>query len=108
MQFLDSNSSPTNVIFIATTNHIERLDSALLREGRFDLKVEVKPLSRPEAELFGKSFDLSEDMVTDILNTIDSESTERGMYNQSRLQARLLACIENKSYKESVKLHCEE
>lgn len=108
LQFLDSNSSPTNVIFIATTNHIERLDSALLREGRFDLKVEVKPLSRPEAELFGKSFDLSEDMVTDILNTIDSESTERGMYNQSRLQARLLACIENKSYEESVKLHCEE
>ena len=108
LQFLDSNSSPTNVIFIATTNHIERLDSALLREGRFDLKVEVKPLSRPEAELFGKSFDLSEDIVTDTLNTMDSESTEKGVYNQSRLQARLLACIENKSYEESVKLHCEE
>ena len=108
LQFLDSNSSPTNVIFIATTNHIERLDSALLREGRFDLKVEVKPLSRPEAELFGKSFDLSKDTVTDILNTMDSESTEKGVYNQSRLQARLLACIENKSYEESVKLHCEE
>jgi len=105
---LDSNSSPTNVIFIATTNHIERLDDALLREGRFDLKVEVKSLARPEAGLFGKSFDLSEDVVTDILNTMDAESEDKGTYNQSKLQARLLACIENKSYEESVKLHCEE
>lgn len=107
LQFLDSNSSPTNVIFIATTNHIERLDAALLREGRFDLKVEVKSLSRPEAELFGKSFDLSETVVTKILDIMDSESNAYGCYNQSKLQARLLACIENKSYEESVKLHCE-
>lgn len=107
LQFLDSNSSPTNVIFIATTNHIERLDEALLREGRFDLKVEVKSLSRPEAELFGKSFDLTDDIVNNILNTMDSESNVCGCYNQSKLQARLLACIENKSYEESIKLHCE-
>jgi len=108
LQFLDSNSSPTNVIFIATTNHIERLDDALLREGRFDLKVEVKALARKEAELFGKSFELSAEVVTNILDTMDTESKEPGNYNQSKLQARLLACIENKSYEESVKLHCEE
>ena len=108
LQFLDSNSSPTNVIFIATTNHIERLDAALLREGRFDLKVEVQPLKRKEAELFGKSFELSDDVVKNILDTMDTESDDKGVYNQSKLQARLLACIENKSYEESVKLHCEE
>ena len=108
LQFLDSNSSPTNVIFVATTNHIERLDEALLREGRFDLKVEVKSLLRPEAELFGKSFELTDDVVNSILNTMDNEATESDSYNQSKLQARLLACIENKSYEESVKLHCEE
>lgn len=107
LQFLDSNSSPTNVIFVATTNHIERLDEALLREGRFDLKVEVKSLLRPEAELFGKSFELTDDIVDNILTTMDGEATESGSYNQSKLQARLLACIENKSYEESVKLHCE-
>ena len=111
LQFLDSNSSPTNVIFIATTNHIERLDEALLREGRFDLKVEVQPLKRNEAVLFGKSFELSDDVIERILDTMDSESDSKGykgVYNQSKLQARLLACIENKSYEESVKLHCEE
>ena len=39
LQFLDSNSSPNNVIFIATTNHIEKLDAAIVREGRFDCKI---------------------------------------------------------------------
>ena len=109
LQFLDSNSSPTNVIFIATTNHIERLDAALLREGRFDLKVDIKPLERTEALLFGKSFDLSEKVVTDILDTMDVEqhSTKNSTYNQAKLQARLLARVENRSYEDSVKLHCE-
>ena len=73
LQFLDSNSSPTNVIFVATTNHIDRLDDALLREGRFDLKVEVQPLGREEALLFGKSFELSEETINTILNTMDAE-----------------------------------
>lgn len=111
LQFLDSNSSPTNVIFVATTNHIERLDAALLREGRFDLKVEVQPLKRKEAVMFGKSFELADDVIEHILDTMDDESDSKGfkgIYNQSKLQARLLACIENKSYEESVKLHCEE
>ena len=30
-------------IIIATTNYIDRIDSALMREGRFDLKIELKP-----------------------------------------------------------------
>ena len=28
-------------VLVATTNHIEKLDAALIREGRFDLKIEV-------------------------------------------------------------------
>jgi len=38
LQILDGALSPTNVVFIATTNYIEKLDSAFLREGRFDYK----------------------------------------------------------------------
>ena len=110
LQFLDSNTSPTNVIFVATTNHIERLDDALLREGRFDLKVEVKPLERDEAFLFGKSFGLSDTTVSEILDIMDDEAKAgtKGTYNQSKLQARLLSRIENRSYDQSAKLHCEE
>ena len=29
LQFLDSTSSPTNVVFVATTNHVEKLDDAI-------------------------------------------------------------------------------
>ena len=41
LNFLDGLSSPSDCIFIATTNHIELLDEALIRPGRFDLKFEV-------------------------------------------------------------------
>ena len=52
LQFLDSNTSPTDVIFIATTNHIERLDKAITREGRFDLKINVKGLLKNDVKKF--------------------------------------------------------
>ena len=98
LQFLDSNTSPTNVIFIATTNHIERLDDALLRDGRFDLKVEVKPLNRHEAILYGESFGLSKEVMNEILKDISSElNKHEGCFNQSKLQTRILGRIENKS-----------
>lgn len=110
LQFLDSNTSPTNVIFIATTNHIERLDDALLREGRFDLKIKVEPLNKLQAFEFGKSFMLDDDTIEELLDKIDNTSTEEriGVYNQSKLQAMFLSKIENKSLEDSMKLHCEE
>lgn len=33
----------TRVILVAATNHMDRLDSAGVREGRFDFKVEIRP-----------------------------------------------------------------
>lgn len=97
LQFLDSNTSPTNVIFIATTNHIERLDEALLREGRFDLKVEIKALKEEECYEFGISFGLTKDQISEILSDIRKEFPERTLINQSLLQARILGKIENRS-----------
>lgn len=49
LQLLDGYLSFSNTIIIATTNHIDRLDPALIREGRFDLKIEISGLSRKEA-----------------------------------------------------------
>lgn len=39
------------VILVAATNHMDRLDAAAVREGRFDFKVEITP---PDAEARGK------------------------------------------------------
>lgn len=41
LNYIDGVLSPNNCIFIATTNYIERIDSALIREGRFDFKIEI-------------------------------------------------------------------
>lgn len=82
LQFLDSNTSPDDVIFIATTNHKERLDEALLRDGRFDLKLEIKPLSKPDVIYsFAKSFGVNKHNVDNVLDVYSGNK-----YNQSYLQ----------------------
>lgn len=42
---IDGINSPDGGIIVATTNHIEQLDPALLRKGRFDDTIEIKPLT---------------------------------------------------------------
>ena len=69
LQFLDSNSSPNDVIFIATTNHLERLDDALIREGRFDLKLEVDEIVKEDVTRFIETFDLDASMTDEIIDT---------------------------------------
>ena len=39
---IDGIGAPRNTIFIFTTNHVEKLDSALIRPGRIDLSLEIK------------------------------------------------------------------
>ena len=67
LQFLDSNSSPDDVIFIATTNHLDRLDEALIREGRFDLKLEVDEITREDVTRFIETFDLPGSLTEEII-----------------------------------------
>jgi len=96
LQFLDSNSSPNNVIFIATTNYRDRLDKALLRAGRFDLQIEVKGLKYDDVYNMIKSFGLDKAYVDKICNEYNSETGEEGMehlFNQSRLQNLIIKYI---------------
>ena len=84
LQFLDSNSSPNNVIFIATTNHVERLDEALIRDGRFDLKVEIKALEEKDIPRFMKVLDYN-GSAKEIVEEYGTPNKD-GLYNQSKLQ----------------------
>lgn len=90
LQLLDSNSSPTNVIFVATTNYYDKLDDAIKREGRFDLKLEIKPISKKStAEKMCRSFELNDNQIKDIIDNIEYPIV------QSSLQNKILKKIEN-------------
>lgn len=88
LQFLDSNISPNNVIFIATTNHIDKLDKAILRDGRFDIKLEVTELRKNSALKMIMSFGLSEKEAKEIISNFDSD-----IINQSALQNHILSYL---------------
>ena len=59
LQFLDGVSSASNVVYIATTNEIDKLKPAFIRDGRFDIKLFPDNISSSElAEEMVKSFNL--------------------------------------------------
>lgn len=89
LAFLDSPQSPTNVVFVATTNYIDRLDNALLRKGRFDIIEEMGDIKRPVAEKMCKSFDLNDEETAELLG----DTTE---INPSQLQDMILVLIKKK------------
>lgn len=97
LQFLDSNSSPSNVIFIATTNYPQRLDEAITRAGRFDKKLYVGALNKEEALKMCKSFEdkdsgmLFSDEDIDLM--LENCKNDKNLYNPSSLQAEILSKI---------------
>lgn len=50
LEFLDGMNTPANysTIFLASTNHYNKLDPALIRAGRFDLKIELEEFGTEE------------------------------------------------------------
>lgn len=72
LQLLDGANSASNVIFIATTNCLESLDPALVRDGRFDLKIPMDNLSKVEALKMIESMKLNEeDNFDDLISTLE-------------------------------------
>lgn len=49
---LDGINAPSNTVYVFTTNHIDKLDPALIRPGRIDLKIEVKSVCRETFDQF--------------------------------------------------------
>ena len=53
---IDGLIAPHNTVFVFTTNHIEELDPALIRPGRMDLHMEIKPVSYETLNKFTLKF----------------------------------------------------
>ena len=90
LAFLDSPLSPNNVVFVATTNYIDRLDKAVIRKGRFDKAIEIKNISYNTAVKMCKSFGLSASEVNNILKD------EKGLYNPASLQSKILEIMKSR------------
>lgn len=64
LDLLDGNVGTCyGCVFIATTNHIDNLDSALIRDGRFNLKVEMDHFNKDEATQMCKKYDENPDII---------------------------------------------
>lgn len=84
LSFLDSPNSPKNVVFIGTTNYIDRLDPATLRKGRFDLSIELTNISKATALEMCHGFGLDAENTEDLM-----ENTEFPI-NPSKFQSLIL------------------
>ena len=57
LNVLDGFYAPTGVLFVMTTNHLEKLDEALLRPGRIDYKLCLgKASDHQKVELYRRFF----------------------------------------------------
>lgn len=53
---IDGVAAQEGRLLFMTTNHPERLSSALTRPGRVDVRVEFRPASRDQAQCFFAAF----------------------------------------------------
>lgn len=63
LQLLDGINSCKRTIFLATTNYIDRLDPALIRDGRFDIKIEMKNFDYDEAVKMCNKFEADSEVI---------------------------------------------
>src|SRR5260370_10966865 len=63
LNVLDGFHAPSGVLFVMTTNHVEKLDNALLRPGRIDYKLYLgKATDHQKLELYRRFFPDSSEM----------------------------------------------
>lgn len=66
LNILQGSLTADDTVFITTTNHLEKLDPAFYRDGRFDIKIEMKAADHHQiSEIFRRFFDrnLSHDVL---------------------------------------------
>lgn len=88
LKFLDGTSSPENAIIIATANdydYIEKLEPALVRSGRFDIKLKMNRIGYEDADRMVK-YIIPNRSIEDYKDYISG-----GQVNTSELSQKLLS-----------------
>lgn len=64
LNFIDGVTSPSNCVFVATTNRIESLDEALIRPGRFDISLNIGLFNITQAKEMCRLFHVDDEVLT--------------------------------------------
>ena len=97
---LDSVQSPDNVVFVATTNYVDRLDPALIRKGRFDKKIEIGNISYNTAVKMCRSFGIKDEGEVELL-LAKSKTDKNNNFNPATLQSDILEVMKSHLQNES-------
>lgn len=68
---IDMDRIPDGTIIVATTNHIEKLDPSVIRDGRFDIKVKFEPFTKLEALEMIHKFNETEESIRSVVPDIE-------------------------------------
>lgn len=89
---LDGLGAPEDVIFILTTNHVDRLDPAILRPGRVDVRVTFRvPTVEMSSEYFMSFFPDCKKEAAQFVDYV-SERLQKGELSMAQLQHFFLEC----------------
>jgi mitochondrial chaperone BCS1 len=87
LNVLDGFHAPSGVLFVMTTNHVEKLDPALLRPGRIDYRFHLgKASDQQKLELYRRFFPESSDV-----EAREFVEASRSAETMAEFQGRLLA-----------------
>lgn len=98
LQLLDGAESMPNVVFIATTNDLDSLDEAIIRDGRFDLKICMDNIDEPTAKEMCKGLYLTDKQTTELLK--DETYPINPAYLQNKIIQYIFSHIENMDFSE--------
>jgi len=85
LNILDSVSSEEGRIVFATTNHVDRLDPALMRPGRMDLRIEYKLATREQIIGIFKRF-YSDELMSKAMRQSNASTTKKTVLSTEALK----------------------
>lgn len=89
-QLLDGVYSTDDTIYVSTTNYKDRIDSALIRYGRFDIQEELNYFNREDATKCVKLLGYDEN----VLDSMNLEYPVQPAYLQSKIMEYRTKCME--------------
>lgn len=89
---LDGLGAPDDVVIFMTSNHPERLDPAIMRPGRIDMKIEFKPPDQDVATRYFLTFYPDAESAANKFGAAIGERVAERKISMAQLQHFFLAC----------------